>query len=138
MKTYYCQKCGSPIKGESVCPRCGDDIIRPAPRPAVIEPPTLAASPAPRRGFRLLDAVCIILILAVTGLAAIYLTPEAKNTRALKAFLQALVGILIYFLPSVIAHRHRNANAILALNLFLGWTFIGWVAALVWACYKGK
>jgi len=26
-----------------------------------------------------------------------------------------------------------NMDAILILNLFLGWTFLGWVIALVWA-----
>jgi Superinfection immunity protein len=48
-------------------------------------------------------------------------------------FIAILVGI--YFLPLLVAwkRRHRNAVAIAVLNLFLGWTFLGWVAALVWA-----
>lgn len=48
----------------------------------------------------------------------------------------AFVGsILLYFLPTLIASRreHRNLVAIGALNLFLGWTLIGWVVALVWS-----
>ena len=50
----------------------------------------------------------------------------------------ALVTILvlgIYFLPSLFAliDRKRNTVAIFALNLFLGWTFVGWVVALVWS-----
>jgi len=38
-------------------------------------------------------------------------------------------------LPAIIAGRrhHPNATAITALNLFLGWTLVGWVVALVWA-----
>ncbi|MGH6986187.1 MAG: superinfection immunity protein [Caulobacteraceae bacterium] len=38
-------------------------------------------------------------------------------------------------LPSLIAlGRHkRNALAIFSLNLFLGWTLIGWVLAIVWS-----
>lgn len=45
-------------------------------------------------------------------------------------------ALILYFLPANIAgmRHHRNAGAITVLNLFLGWTFIGWVAALVWAC----
>jgi hypothetical protein len=45
------------------------------------------------------------------------------------------VAIAVYFIPSFGAGRrnHRNANAILALNLLLGWTFVGWAIALVWA-----
>jgi hypothetical protein len=38
-----------------------------------------------------------------------------------------------YFLPSIIGLRKRNAGAIFVLNLFLGWTVIGWVVSLVWA-----
>jgi ABC-type sugar transport system permease subunit len=42
---------------------------------------------------------------------------------------------LFYFLPFAIAFNRRRANtgAIFALNLFLGWSLIGWVIALVWA-----
>ena len=46
-----------------------------------------------------------------------------------------LLLLALYFLPSIIAgHRkHRNRGAIKALNLLLGWTFVGWVIALVWS-----
>jgi ABC-type sugar transport system permease subunit len=42
---------------------------------------------------------------------------------------------LFYFLPFAIAFNKKRANtgAIFALNLFLGWSLIGWVVALVWA-----
>ena len=41
----------------------------------------------------------------------------------------------IYFLPAIIGgvRQHHNRVAIFLLNLFLGWTLLGWVAALVWA-----
>lgn len=48
----------------------------------------------------------------------------------------AIVIMTLYFLPTIIGNRKRNANAIFVLNLFLGWTFIGWVIALVWAVSK--
>ena len=40
-----------------------------------------------------------------------------------------------YFLPTVVAvmRSHHNTGAILVLNLLLGWTLLGWVAALVWS-----
>ena len=45
--------------------------------------------------------------------------------------------VLLYFLPSILTiGRHRNAAAVFALNLFLGWTLIGWVGALIWAISK--
>jgi hypothetical protein len=45
------------------------------------------------------------------------------------------VGLAFYFLPSIIgfAKSKKNSWAIFVLNLLLGWTFIGWVIALVWA-----
>ena len=51
-------------------------------------------------------------------------------------FLIALaIGGLLYFIPAIVAEsrKHRNSSAILILNLLLGWTFFGWVIALVWA-----
>lgn len=41
----------------------------------------------------------------------------------------------LYFLPSIVAatRDHHNSLSIFLLNLFLGWTLIGWVAALVWS-----
>ena len=46
-----------------------------------------------------------------------------------------LIGIGVYFLPTIIAAvRHaRNMLGIVLLNIFAGWTFIGWVIALVWS-----
>lgn len=46
-----------------------------------------------------------------------------------------LVAASLYFLPTLLAafRRRRNAVAIFALNLFLGWSIAGWVIALVWA-----
>ncbi len=43
--------------------------------------------------------------------------------------------LIVYFLPSFIAFSRKcpSALAITALNLFLGWTLLGWVASLVWA-----
>jgi hypothetical protein len=45
-------------------------------------------------------------------------------------------GFVMYFLPSIVAlaRSKRDIIAIVLLNLFLGWTMIGWVVALVWAC----
>jgi hypothetical protein len=46
------------------------------------------------------------------------------------------VGAAVYFLPSVLGRKKRNRAAIFVLNLLAGWTFFGWVAALVWAMTK--
>ncbi|NUQ57249.1 MAG: superinfection immunity protein [Candidatus Paceibacter sp.] len=40
-----------------------------------------------------------------------------------------------YFLPTTIAiiRRRTNTMSIFVLDLFLGWTLIGWVIALAWS-----
>ena len=45
------------------------------------------------------------------------------------------LGFLVYFAPTIVALvRHkRNTISIFLLNLFLGWTLIGWIIALVCA-----
>lgn len=47
-----------------------------------------------------------------------------------------VILLIAYFVPATtaMARSHHNTAAIVMLNLFLGWTFIGWVVALVWAC----
>jgi len=42
---------------------------------------------------------------------------------------------LLYFCPAIIAwyRWHGQRRAIFALNLLTGWTFFGWVGALVWS-----
>ena len=51
-------------------------------------------------------------------------------------FCVLLIGVLIgsYFFPTLIAHGKNKSGTVFVLNLFLGWTLIGWVATLVWAC----
>lgn len=48
--------------------------------------------------------------------------------------LHLLFFFLLYFLPAIIGRHKRDAAGIFLLNLFLGWTVIGWVIALIWAC----
>ena len=44
-------------------------------------------------------------------------------------------GAMLYLLPTIIAVRskHPYESGVVILNIFLGWTLIGWVGALVWA-----
>ncbi len=41
--------------------------------------------------------------------------------------------MLLYFLPAILGRDKSDATGIFLLNLFLGWTLIGWVAAFIWA-----
>ena len=51
-----------------------------------------------------------------------------------------VAAVALYFLPAIIAAKrdHHQADAIGLLNLFLGWTFLGWVVALVWSATEVK
>ena len=46
-----------------------------------------------------------------------------------------LLCVIIYFIPIFVALKRqcKKFNGIAVLNIFLGWTILGWVAALIWA-----
>ena len=50
--------------------------------------------------------------------------------------------LLLYLLPSMIGAirgaKQNTCNGIFVLNLFLGWTIIGWIIALIWAVSAEK
>jgi hypothetical protein len=45
------------------------------------------------------------------------------------------IAAVFYLLPSFVAaaRKHPSQNSIAIINIFLGWTFLGWVVALAWA-----
>jgi Superinfection immunity protein len=47
-------------------------------------------------------------------------------------------SLALLFLPTLVAksRKHPNALPIFLVNLFFGWTFVGWVISLVWACTR--
>lgn len=69
----------------------------------------------------------------MAALALLFLQ-SADNSDAIGLVLILVLGAL-YFLPVVVATvRNCKATAgVFVVNLFLGWTLIGWVVALAWA-----
>lgn len=51
-----------------------------------------------------------------------------------------LAALLVYFLPAIVALNYgiRRKYAVSTLNLLLGWTFVGWAVALVWAIAEAE
>jgi hypothetical protein len=48
-----------------------------------------------------------------------------------------IVGSGLYLLPTLIAaarDKTHGAAGVFLLNIFLGWTLIGWLVAFMWAC----
>lgn len=56
------------------------------------------------------------------------------------SFIIFAIFLVLYFLPSFMAvgRKHQNATAIFVTDLFLGWTCIGWIIALIWASTNVK
>ena len=69
------------------------------------------------------------------------LTADQRERRDLNGAARQLACPLVvfmiggYFVPTVVAFRRRHPQimAIVVLNLFLGWTLLGWLGALIWA-----
>ena len=79
----------------------------------------------------------INLLVHVAGLGIVIaiLATVMGSTLEAGIVIAILVGLEIYFLPSTMSFSRDQPNrfAILALNLFLGWTLLGWVVSLVWS-----
>ena len=61
---------------------------------------------------------------------------QGNNGVALVAtFIFFPLSIFLYFSPTIVAisRDHPSVTGIGVLNLFLGWTLLGWVVALVWS-----
>ena len=68
---------------------------------------------------------------------------EVREEGTMSEVTAGLMMIAIYLTPSFVSaiRKHPNANPICVLNILLGWTFIGWVIAMVWSLTvisKGK
>ncbi|MBA8796119.1 hypothetical protein FHX74_003760 [Friedmanniella endophytica] len=62
--------------------------------------------------------------------------PHRSSTAHVVIAWVLAVGTALYLLPWAVAatRNKRNVVAIALINLFLGWSLVGWVAALVMAC----
>ena len=61
---------------------------------------------------------------------------SSSGGGAVAALLLVIVGIGLHFLPTIVAVTRKvtNQGSVFVINFFLGWTFVGWVAALAMAC----
>jgi hypothetical protein len=104
MALIRCPECGNEVSDKArACPKCGAPIN--AVGAVGIVAPQAPRMPAP----------------VTTG-------------RVVVAILLSLIT-LGYLIPWSIAYarRHNKQVPIFLINLFLGWTFIGWLAALIWS-----
>jgi hypothetical protein len=76
----------------------------------------------------------VLMIIASTFWLLGALTESERLTGLVASFSIGCIATA-YFIPTAIAAARKNPNlaGIFALNLFLGWTFLGFVGAVVWA-----
>ena len=57
------------------------------------------------------------------------------HTEVLIIVIVCLISLAIYLIPTIIAKvkRKRNLSGIALLNIFTGWSMVGWIISLVWA-----
>jgi Superinfection immunity protein len=153
---WQCPRCGKwwdiPAGHEpDRCPRCSRPEFEHAAPPAL--PIPSASEDAQRvmlRGERQRQAGSAkralaifgaLIVLAVVGIASSNVTkPSPSKPSSIFAGSPAELFICIfvlpiYFAPSVIAIRrgHPNVAPIVVINVLLGWTLVGYVAALAWS-----
>lgn len=135
-----CSECGqklvvdSSAGGEFVpCPTCNRQVYIPK--------PTFMKWLASRSNkFWILTAIATFIICLICKIIVISI--NAKLSALCIVFMLPIytieIGIIAsaYFLPTVIGFKNRNVLAIFILNLFLGWTVLGWIAALIWSVLK--
>ena len=70
----------------------------------------------------------------LTSLASVQLTQDATWGGTLIIMALPLLATFVYFLPTAAAITIGNPEfrSIFILNLFFGWTVVGWIVALVW------
>ena len=61
-----------------------------------------------------------------------------EHLKLKNKIMEIFILLFFYFVPFLIGMNKRNAAAIFALNLFFGWTVIGWFGALIWALTVDK
>jgi len=88
----------------------------------------------------------IVRFLVLAFLVAFSYSMGTEPASGLNAFGKLVAGLffvvapMLYLLPTYEAWRqdHANLASIALVNLFLGWTLLGWVAAVVWAHKKAE
>jgi hypothetical protein len=83
----------------------------------------------------LLDSVIMPVLVFVVDTAGDMADSGVTGWSFIK-FILLMLFIGIYFIPFSIAQsRHCNSRfGVFCVNLLIGWTLIGWFAAIIWAC----
>lgn len=146
LKPHLCRKCGNPTdKNRNVCASCsGQGFMK-----------GLSGAPA-----EAIAIAAVFVILGWLGILSMFhseatesglFTGQSELSRVpgnvgwflifvIISLLLSLAGNFIYFLPSIVAFNrgYHQLQSLFVVNVFLGWTFLGWVACLAWSFAQVK
>jgi Superinfection immunity protein len=76
----------------------------------------------------------------LASLASVPATESQTWSDSIFLFILPLMITFFYFLPTAAAINARNPafHSVFILNLFFGWTLIGWIVALMWAVRRTR
>jgi len=60
-------------------------------------------------------------------------TPGGQSVEIWTPICVTAIVVFVYIIPTILGRKKRKSAAIAVLNIYLGWTVIGWIVALVWA-----
>jgi hypothetical protein len=75
----------------------------------------------------------ILLLIVVATLVSLSFVNKFGDINIFLLIFLIICGAVIYFLPAIVGRNTKYSAGILILNLFFGWTLLGWVGALIWA-----
>lgn len=124
--TWSIEECGHIAKGETWMDMSDEQ------RAAAEQ--SLSARPA-RRKKRMKPAAVAAPVADASPASLATGTQTGGEGKGLWILALVFVGAAFYLLPAIVssARHHHQSTAIWVLNIFLGWTVLGWVASLVWA-----
>ncbi len=143
-RATICIGCGGPVQAGPPKPLTEAVASEPSPPPSASRPvgqlleqySTPPSSP-PSKGRGAVKIILLMILVGIFLLAVSSQDEQAKGEASEMALYVVgfILSVYIYFIPAITAHRrnHRSRESITLLNIFLGWTLVGWVAALVWA-----
>lgn len=88
--------------------------------------------------FIVLGLVAVIIVQAMVMMGfvkPVFSFSYSYATDMIIVSISVIAACFIYMIPTCVAasRRHRNTMAIAVLNLFFGWTLLGFVGCLVWS-----
>lgn len=64
-----------------------------------------------------------------------YIFGTMLSIMLLGLLMGGFIALAVYFLPVIIAaaRKHKQIIPITLITIFIGWTFLGWLAAILWS-----